>query len=180
MWHLQLLSTFPAIFDTPKTLAFARQLALQFHREARRNYRRNRSSSQRQRVDAAVGSKQGLEPSQDPIVVRTGVESPPPPHPEGKEIGNSSTGSPSKSTLSICPIHHFLKNCAPSLEHYLYRFIDLGFQSPDLLQQVADNWTADEKRSLLRRLAPANGQVITELELAAFERGFSCLKRLPE
>jgi hypothetical protein len=79
----------------------------------------------------------------------------------------------SDSTRSISSIHDFLQNCSPPLNHILSRFIDLGFQSPDMLREVAHKWTTEERRDLMKRLAPGpKGNRMNELELAALERGF--------
>jgi hypothetical protein len=84
------------------------------------------------------------------------------------------TSSPSQS---MSYIHHFLQNCSPPLDHLLSRFVDLGFQNQGILGEVAYNWKSEERRELMRRLAPGPmGKTITEVELAAFERGFQALR----
>ena len=55
-----------------------------------------------------------------------------------------------------CYIHNFLKSCSPSLGHLLFRFVDLGFHSPELLREVTNNWTENEWRELMNRLPPSS------------------------
>jgi type II secretory pathway pseudopilin PulG len=88
----------------------------------------------------------------------------------------NSTWSPN-SIRSMSYIHGFLQNCSPPLNHILSRFIDLGFRSPDTLSEVAHKWTMEERRDLMKRLGPGpDGNKMTELELAALERGFQAFR----
>ena len=94
--------------------------------------------------------------------------------------GDSATTTYSSAThvgTGIPSVHDFLRNCSPSMDHLLYRLVDLGFKSPDILQAVADNWTADERRDLLKRLSPSsNNKGVSELELATLEKGFYTIR----
>jgi len=77
---------------------------------------------------------------------------------------------------SVSFIHRFLHDCSPPLDHLLSRFVDVGFQTPAILREVAEKWTTEERRELMKRVEPGlNGKKITELELAALERGFQAL-----
>jgi hypothetical protein len=91
---------------------------------------------------------------------------------------SSRSPSGSEPARSISHVHSFLRSCEPPLEHLLPRFFDLGFHSQGLLQVVACKWTTEERRELLRRLAPGpNGEMtVTELELAALDRAFDALR----
>jgi hypothetical protein len=96
----------------------------------------------------------------------------------------STTNAPSPShsdmphSTGVTYIRTFLRNCIPSLEHILSRFIDLGFHSPNILRDVACYWTDNECRELMKQIAPGrNGIRMTELELFALERGLHALRR---
>ena len=93
------------------------------------------------------------------------------------ELDFSTTTTTSSCISSMTYIHHFLQDCSPPLDHLLSRFVDLGFQTHGILKEVAHVWTSEERRELMRRLAPGpNGNKMTELELAALERGFQALR----
>lgn len=68
-------------------------------------------------------------------------------------------------------IHHFLKSCSPCMEHLFARFTDLGFSSVDVLNEVACNWTKDERLELLNML-PSHDVKVSKLEIFALERRF--------
>jgi hypothetical protein len=90
----------------------------------------------------------------------------------------SSSSTSSDTTRTLLHIRRFLCKLSPPLEPILSRFIDLGFHSPEILREVANNWSADERRELLKRLAPGpSGKMLTELEVFALERGFNALRR---
>jgi hypothetical protein len=62
------------------------------------------------------------------------------------------------------PLPPILQNCSP--QGHRSRFVDIGFQDPDILREVADKWTFEEQRELMKLIAPRlNGKNITELEL---------------
>ena len=93
------------------------------------------------------------------------------------DLDFSPTNITSSCISSMSYIHHFLQDCSPPLDHLLSRFVDLGFQTQDILREVAHVWTSEERRELMGRLAPGpNGNKLTELELAALERGFQALR----
>jgi len=166
MLHLQLQRTFPEVFNTQQKLAFAKKVALQFHRQARRKTSSRRLISSRGDVNQEVGPKTPACPPE--LVQGEAVSS----HRTAARVTQASSTVTRTSRGAVYTVHQFLRNCAPSMEHLLYRFVEIGFQSLDKLQAVADFWTADERRDLLKRLPPSNGKCITELELAALERGF--------
>ena len=59
--------------------------------------------------------------------------------------------------------------------HFLSRFVDLGFKSTDILEEVACRWSRTERLELLTKLRVAQGSVgesVSELELIALERRF--------
>ena len=68
-------------------------------------------------------------------------------------------------------IHHFLKSCSPSLGYLLTRFVNIGFKSVDTLEEVACNWTEEERLKLLKKLRVSDEE-ISELELIALETRF--------
>ena len=113
-----------------------------------------------------------------PIVTNISIDKPPCPSAISSGKNTQASGTPSNTTShSITYVHNFLQNCAPPLDHLLSRFIDVGFHNPDMLREVAKKWTGEERRELMKRVAPGlDGKVMTELELASLEKGFLALR----
>jgi len=177
MLHLQLQRTHPEIFNTKQKLAFSRQVAMHFHRQARREIVRGviRTS---QSHDSTSGHGDASGACVGPHIADDPLKSVPTLTAADSSVSSRTTAQgPSTAPSAALPtIHAFLQKCAPSMEHLLSRFVDLGFHSWDILHAVANRWTADERRSLLKRLHPSDGKAISELELAALENGFSSLR----
>lgn len=172
----QLKNLFPAIFNSKSTreLHFAYQLALHYHRQKRRT---NRSGTRRSgnhiihtdNLSNCTPSRTSSRPLQLQITPWLAKST------TTVTMPSSSPVEPIRSS-SVSYIHNFLRNCSPSLEHLLSRFIDLGFHSQEILQEVACKWTDNDRRSLMTRLAPdLNGRKMTEVEMMALEKGFYAL-----
>ena len=99
---------------------------------------------------------------------------------DGQSTQLQASRTPSNTTSgphSISHIHNFLQSCSPPLDHLFARFFDFGFQTPDIIKDVAQKWTTEERRGLMKRIGPGpNGNIMTELELVALEKGFQALR----